>query len=212
MVRVSGHVVDRQVRAAHPQRRQQPGTQEILPGAAGEHLHGVPGDQVAEVAVLERLSQVLAEGQEPQPTDHLGPGPVRVTEPDQVVTRQAGPVRQEVDDGQAVGHHRVVQPKLRQVVAERTLPFEQAVIDKGADRRRGEGLGDGTDGEQRVRGDRNPGVQVALAPPGSQDGLPVLDGGDGAARDLPRGQLLDDEPFDALQGRVLRAGQLVDGS
>jgi hypothetical protein len=198
MVRVGAHVVDRQVRAVHAQRRQQPAAQVVLPRRTGEHLHGVPGHQVAEVAVLELLAQVLAEGQEPQPADQLSPGPVRVTEPDHFVARQAGPVRQQVDDGQAVAQHGIVQPDLRHIVPERTLPVEQAVIGEGPDRGRGEGLGGGPDGEQRVRGNRELGVQVTLPPSGGQHSLAILDGGDGAARDLPAGQLFGDEPVDAL--------------
>jgi hypothetical protein len=132
------------------------------------------------------------------PADQFGPGPARVTEPGHLVARQAGPVRQQVDDGQAVAHHGIVQLDLRHVIPERTLPVEQAVIDDGPGRGRGEGLGGGPDGEQRVRGDRELGVQVTLPPPGGQHDLTILDGGDGAARDLPGGQLIDDEPLDAL--------------
>ena len=154
MVWIGAHVVDRQVRAVHPKRRQQPGSQVVLPRGAGEHLHDMSRHQVAEVAVLELLAQVPAQGQKPQPADQLGAGPARVTEPGQVVARQARPVGQQVDDAQTIGHHRVVQPELRQVIAERTLPLKQAVIDEGADRRRREGLRGGPDGEQRVRSDR----------------------------------------------------------
>jgi hypothetical protein len=64
------------------------------------------------------------------------------------VARQARPVGQQVDDAETIGHHRVVQPELRQVVAERTFPLKQAVIDEGADRRRREGLGAGPVGSR----------------------------------------------------------------
>ena len=147
MVRVGGHLLDRQIRTAHAQRGQQAVAQAVLPRRAGERLHGVPGGQVAEVAVLEGLAQVLAERQEPQPADQLGPGPARVTEPGHLVARQARPVRQQVDDGQAVAHDGIVQLDLGHVVPERALPVEQAVIDQSPDRRRGEGLGGGPDGE-----------------------------------------------------------------
>jgi hypothetical protein len=78
-------------------------------------------------------------------------------------------VRQQVDDGQAVAHHGIVQLDLGYVVPERTFPVEQAVIDESPDRGRGEG-----------------------------HDLTILDGGESAARDLPGGQLVADEPFDAL--------------
>ena len=81
--------------------------------------------QVAEVAVLELLAQVHAQRQKPQPADQLGAGPARMTEPGQVVARQARPVGQQVDDAQTIGHHRVVQPEFRQVIAERTLPLSR---------------------------------------------------------------------------------------
>jgi hypothetical protein len=211
VVRVGGHLVDRQVRAAHAQWCQQAVAQAVLPPRAGEHLHGVTGRQVAEVAVLERLAQVLAEGQEAQPADQLGPGPARVAEPGHLVARQAGAVRQQVDDGQAAAHRGIVQLDLGHVVPERALPVEQAVIDEGPDRGRGEGLGGGPDGEQGVRGDWALGIQVTLPPSGGQHDSAILDGDDSAARDLPGGQLVDDEPFDALHvasnGRARSAGR-----
>jgi hypothetical protein len=184
--------------AAHPQRPKQPRSQEVLPGRAGEHVHDVPGEHVAEVAVLEGLAQVPAERQEPQPPDHVSTSQVRMTDPGQVVPGQSGPVRQQVDDGQPLGHHGVMQPKAREVVAERALPLEQAVIHQGANRGRREGLGDGPDGEQRLRGDRQVRVHVAAAPPRGQHDAPVLDGGDSAPRDLPGSELLDDEPVDVV--------------
>ena len=52
-----------------------------------------------------------------------------MAEPGQVVAGQARAVGQQVDDGQAIGHHGVVQPQVRQVVAERALPLKEAVID-----------------------------------------------------------------------------------
>jgi hypothetical protein len=41
-------------------------------------------------------------------------------------------VRQQVDDGQAVAHHGIVQLDLGYVVPERTFPVERAVIDERA--------------------------------------------------------------------------------
>jgi hypothetical protein len=66
--------------------------------------------RVAEVAVLEALAQIPAQRQESQAADQFGAGQVWVTEPGQVVARQAGPVGQQVEDGHTIGHHGVVQP------------------------------------------------------------------------------------------------------
>jgi hypothetical protein len=160
----------------------------------------VPGHQVAEVAVLELLAQVPAERQEPQPADQVGAGPVRVADPGQVVPGQPGPVRQQVGDGHPAGHHGIVQPQAGQIVLERALPLQEAVVDEGADRRDGERLRDRPDGEQRVLGDRRFRGLVTVAPAGGQDDVPVPDGGDGAPRDLPGSQLPGDELIDALHG------------
>ena len=184
MIRVGEHVIGRQLRPVHPQRRQQPGSQVILPPGAGEHLHEVACHQVAQVAVLERLAQVLAQRQEPQPADHLGAGPARMTEPGQVMAGKARPVGQQVDDAQAIGHHRIVQPELRQVIPKRAFPLKQAIIDQGTHGRHREGLRGRPDGQQRVRGDRQTGLQVPPAPPCRQDDIPVPDTSDRASRDL----------------------------
>jgi hypothetical protein len=109
-------------------------------------------------------------------------------------------VRQQVGDGHPVGHHGIVQPQARQVILERALPLQEAVVDEGADRRDGERLRDRPDGEQRVLGDRRLRRLVTVAPAGGQDDVPVPDGGDGAPRDLPGSQLPADELIDALHG------------
>ena len=110
VVVVRQHLVHGQVRAAHPKRLKQPAAREVLPRDAGEGLHHVPRDEVPEVAVLELLAQVLAQRQEPQGADDLGAGPARLPDPGQVVPGQPGPVRQQVNDRQAVGSDGIVQP------------------------------------------------------------------------------------------------------
>jgi hypothetical protein len=63
-----------------------------------------------------------------------------MTEPDQVAARQARPVAQEVENACAISHHAVLQSELWQVVAERTLPFKETVVDRAADGRHREVL------------------------------------------------------------------------
>jgi hypothetical protein len=150
VVGVGEHVVHRQLRPVHSQRRQQPGSQVTLPPGTGDRLDDVAGQPVAQVAVLKRLAQVLAQRQEPQPADQLGAGPVRVTDPGQVMAGQAGPVSQQVDHAQAFGDDRIVQPDLGNVIPERALPVEQPVIDQRSYRRHRECLRDRPDGEQGV--------------------------------------------------------------
>ncbi len=200
VVLVGEQLTDRQVRAAHPEGREQPGLHVVLPRHAGQHLHEVPGDQVAEVAVLEPLAQVPAERQEAEPADLVGARPVRVADPDQVVAGQSGPVRQQVGDGHPAGHYGIVHPQARQVILERLLPLEEALVGEGAHRRDGERLRHRPDGEQWVLGDRRLRCLVTVAPACGHDDVPVPDGGDGAPRYLPGSELPDNELIDALHG------------
>jgi hypothetical protein len=187
VVVVGEHLRHRKVRAAHAKRLEQPAAHEVLPRHAGQCLHHVAGHQVAEIAVLELLAQVLAQRQEPQGADELRAGPAWLPDPGQVVPGQPGAVRQQVGDRQAVADKGIVQPDLGDVIPQRPVPVEQFLIDEGADGCRGERLRRGPDGEERVLGDGQPGFAVPQSPAVGQLHLAVPDGGDRAPGNLPRG-------------------------
>ena len=73
---------------------------------------------------------------------------------------QPRPVRQQVNDGQAAGYEGIVQPDAGHVVPQRPVPFQEPLINEGADGRRGERLGREPDGEQRVLGNWQAGFPV----------------------------------------------------
>ncbi len=166
----------------------------------------MPGDQVPEVAVLELLAQVPAQRQEPQAADDLGAGPAGLSDPGQVVPGQPGPVRQQVNDRQAVARDGIVQPDAGHVIPQRPVPFQQSLINEGANGRRGERLGRGPDGEQRVLGDRQPRLPVPQPPPADQLNPPAPDGGNRAPGNLPRGKLLNNKPLNALHASSQGSG------
>ena len=66
------------------------------------------------------------------------------------MTRQSGMVAEQIDGSDALHRDRVVEAKLRQIVAHRLRPIEAPSVDQHRQAERSEGLGDRAEDELRI--------------------------------------------------------------
>jgi hypothetical protein len=69
------------------------------------------------------------------------------------MTRQSGMVAEQIDSSDALRRDRVVESKLRQIVAHRLGPIEAPLVDQHREAKRREGLGDRAEDELRIHRD-----------------------------------------------------------
>jgi hypothetical protein len=77
------------------------------------------------------------------------------------MTRQPGVVAEQIDSRDAFRRDRVVQAKLRQIVAHRLFPIEPPLVDQHRQAQRREGLGDRAEDELRIPGNGQPRLHIA---------------------------------------------------
>jgi hypothetical protein len=85
----------------------------------------------------------------------------------------------------AIGRDRIVQAKLREILAHRLRPIQAAFVHQHAEARGGERFGDRAKGELRVDGDRQAGFDVALAVDPQQVRFAVAHHAKGKSGNLP---------------------------
>ncbi len=171
-------------RAGHPERRQQARAHELAPRLAAHCRDDLTGRGVHHVLIGEVRAHRALERHVTEPGDDLA-GRGRLFVPQQIGIRHTGPMRQQVADPHLAGHVRVVEGEPRQVLGDRVVPPELALVDEHAERRRGHRLGRRADGEQRVLVDRLGRAEAAHAVALGEHDLAVLDHGDRQARRLP---------------------------
>jgi len=77
------------------------------------------------------------------------------------MTRQSGIVAEQIDSSDALRRDRVVEAKLRQILARRLRPIEARFIDEHREAKRREGLGDRAEDELRIHCDGQARLHVA---------------------------------------------------
>ena len=141
---------------------------------------------VAEVIVLICRAKIAVGFEMSHEAQQLG-GCAIAREIHPVVPRQAGLMRQDVEDCEPFGRHRIVQAKLRKIVTDRFGPVEAPFMVQQRHSSRGEGLGDRRDHELRCGGDRQICFNVALTIGLCEHDLAVLHHRDRCARRLQFG-------------------------
>ena len=101
------------------------------------------------------------------------------------MARQAGPVAQQIPQGDVSIRQRIAQAKGRQIPAHRVVPVQLAFFDQQGQRRRGERLGAGSQGKERVGRDRIGGCERAQAVALEINNLSLVNDADRDAGDLP---------------------------
>src|SRR5439155_12468962 len=115
-------LLDRQIASIHLERLEHTRRDELLPRHPGDDIDEMPDRDVAEVRVLEPLTDVGAQLEIAQPADEVGARPLRMTEPYELVARQTGTMRKQIAHGDPLAGYGIVHRELGDVLAERRVP------------------------------------------------------------------------------------------
>ena len=192
---------DREIRPLHAQRLEDERADGVLPLLARQLFDQVAGGQVHQVVVLPLLAEVGRGLEIRQAPDELLAGDLLVVVPEEVMAGKARDVHDEVPDGQALPGALVVQLEPGDVVADRLVPFDLALVDELAEGEDREGLGGGADGEDGIRRDRELLLDVLEAEAPGVGDLVVLDDDHADAGDLEGLEPLFGDLVEAFQGR-----------
>ncbi len=196
---------DAGARFGHADRLEDPGADEVVPLHAGSRLDHRAGGNEQHVVVGVGAAETGRRRDVAELPEDFFPAPVGV-EPEQVpgAEGEAAPVGEQVPDGELMRHiRRAAQAEPGEIVGDRIVPAELAVVHQDAERRGGDRLGIGGHLEERVLVDLRRISHPADAPAGGKDDLAVpdhADGGPGLVEALERGR---DVGIDVL-GRGLR--------
>ncbi len=161
-----------------------PVVDECLPGLAAHGLDQLTRHDVEHVVVGEARAEAGRRLQEAQAPHRIGAGDLGGRHEEQVTLPQseAAAMHQQVADRHLARDPGVVHPEIRQVIDDRVVPVDLALVHEDRERGGREGLRGRTDLEQRVGVDRLRGVEAADAVSAGERDLAVLDDCDGGAR------------------------------
>ena len=162
MIGLLRHLGDREHRARHPERLEEPFPHELLPALAREELDHVAHPRVHHVVVEELRADRLGRLEVLEPLEQLAPGELGLV-PDQVVPRDAGAMREHVADRHRAVELVVVELDARHELPDRLVPVELAFLHEQARGHRREQLRVRSDGHDRVLGERQLAPVVAIA-------------------------------------------------
>ena len=155
-------ILDRKAVAFHSERLHEPFAGEVLPRLAGDPLSDRTGHHIAGILVLKAATDVPARLQVAQRGQQLRARPI-ARHPHPVMARQAAVVTQQVQHGHPVAGNGIVEPKFGKVLAHRLGPVQPALVHQHAEARGGEGFRNGAKGEERVGGNRQARLDIALS-------------------------------------------------
>lgn len=127
------------------------------------------------------------------------------------MARQAGPLAQQVAQADALVGQRVGEAEVGQMLADRVVKRQLAIVGQHGDKRRGKGFGTGCEWKNRVGGDGFGLAQLADTVAFEIHRMLAVDDNDGRPRHIPIGQGgLDDRVGAGFgQGRGVRHGNLA---
>gem|GEM_PF-4332390 len=195
---------DGEAGALHAQGVQDPGLDQVLPGAPGLELQDLAHGGVHHVVVEEGLAQGFLGLHEADAVEELPAGEVGLV-PDAVVAGDAGTVAEHVPQGDVGVQVIVVEADGGDGVADGAVPGELAVLHQHPRRHRGEELGVGRDLAHGGRGHGQLAVHVPVAIALGEDQLVPDHHAHGHARGVPVLEHLLHVGVEALEarGRVL---------
>ena len=196
---------DAGVGTAHAERRENPRLQEVAPGhpaRCGDHLARREEHDVL-IAVLR--AEAPAGLQVAEVVQHLRAVEPRSV-PHEVAARQAAAVRQQIAHRQLARDVRIRQLEPGEILGDGIVPRDLAGIDQHGERRRGERLGGGADGEQRVRVDAGGLAQLAHPVALAEHHGVVPDHSHRHPGHAPVTQRLLDVRVESAERRILRTG------
>ncbi len=141
------------VAAGHPDLGQNARGDEVLPGLTADRLDQLARDQIQHVVVGVRRAKAGGRLDESQPPRDLLAVVGGFRPPQQIAGAEAetAAVHQQVAHRDLARDERIPHRERRQIADHRRVPFELALLDQQAERRRRERLGVRRDPEQRAR-------------------------------------------------------------